>query len=84
MPPGGGGSAQHVVNACEESRVSLVANSIYLVFDHFHADLQAFSTDVADNLILVSEFCQFRHEIGAHVKTDLLRAILFDGLLSTN
>lgn len=53
----------------------------YLVSDHFHADLQAFPTDIADDLILVSEFCQFCHKIGAHIETDLLRAILFDCLL---
>lgn len=36
--------------------MSLSANTTHLVFDHFHADLQAFSTDVTDDLILVSEF----------------------------
>lgn len=52
----------------------------YLVFNHFHADLEAFSTDITDNLIFVSEFCHLRHQIGAHMKTVLLRAILSDSL----
>ena len=51
-----------------------------LVFDHFHADLQAFSTDITNNLILVSEFCQFCHQIGAHIKTVLLCAVFLDSL----
>lgn len=61
--------------------VTSVSNS-YLVSDHFHADHEAFSTDVTDNLILVSEFCELRHQIGAHMKTVLLRALLSDSLIS--
>ena len=62
--------------------MSLLQQYQYLVFDHFHTDLQAFPTDVPDNLVLVSELCQFRQQIGAHVEADLLRAVLFDCLLS--
>ena len=64
--------------------MSLVFKSQYLAFDHFHTDLQAFSTDIADNLVLVSEFCQFCHQIGAHIMTVLLQAIFFDSLVSKN
>lgn len=52
----------------------------YLVFNHFHADLEAFSTDITDNLIFVSEFSHLRHQIGAHMKTVVLCAILSDSL----
>lgn len=52
----------------------------HLVFDHFHSDHQAFSTDVSDDLILVSEFGQFCHEMGAHVEAVLLQTVLSDSL----
>lgn len=74
-----GGSAWHVVQSMWEKQ-NVSANTTNLVFDHFHADLQAFSTDVTNNLILVSEFCEFCHEIGAHIQADLLRAILLNSL----
>lgn len=53
---------------------------VHLVFDHLHSDHQAFSADVADDLILVPEFCQFCHEMGADVLAVLLQLVLFDSL----
>lgn len=64
--------------------MSFLLQTQYLVFDHLHTDLQAFSTDVTDDLIAVSEFCQLCHQIGAHIKTVLLCAVFFDSLLSEN
>lgn len=74
----------HAAQACESSAASLLSQSKYLVFDHFHTDLQAFSTDVADDLVLVSEFRHLRHQIGPHGEADLLRAVFFDRLERNN
>ena len=56
----------------------------YLVFDHFHTDLQALSADVTDDLVLVSEFCQLCQHVCAHVMAVLLQALFFDSLLNKN
>lgn len=58
--------------------------SQHLVSDHFHTDLQAFSTDITDDLILVSEFRELCHQIGAHTKAVLLGVVLSDCLLRKN
>lgn len=72
-----GGTTPHVFQECEDSWVSFITN---LIFNHFHTDHQAFSTDITNDLILVSEFGQLCQKVVAHFETGLLRAILCDSL----
>lgn len=55
-------------------------HSTHLVFYHLHADLQAFPTDVADDLVLVPQLGQLGHDVGAHVEADPLRAVVLNCL----
>lgn len=65
-----------ITQACAAS----LQRHVYLVFDHFHADHQAFPTDVANDLVLVSELGQFCHEMGADLQAVLLQTLLPDSL----
>lgn len=79
-PPGSLRTARHVVPACEERKTKKDTHSSHLVFHHFHTDLHAFPTDVADDLVLVPQLGQLGHDVGAHVEADLLRTVLLNRL----
>lgn len=52
----------------------------HLVFDHLHSDHQAFPPDVPDDLVLVSEFGQLGHQVGADEEAVALQTVLSDRL----